>query len=145
MNSEQTSDRARVGAVRGVRGITVAGDNTADEIRTAIVELVTQIVAENSIDADDLAAALFTTTPDLNASFPAEAVRHMGWNFVPLLGAVEMAKPGAPGRCIRVLLLWNTDRTPQEIRHVYLHGTERLRTAGVSDSFTLGSTEGAPQ
>lgn len=118
---------------RGVRGATVAEANTPDAIRDAIRELVVEIVARNGIDPDDLGAALFTTTPDLDASFPAEAIRHMGWEFVPMLGAVEMAKPGAPERCIRVLLLWNTALGPRDIRHVYLRGTEVLRTAGRSE------------
>ena len=145
MTTHTTPAKPRVYACRGVRGASVADDNTADAIRASIRELVLAMVAANDdIDPDDIAAAHFTTTPDLNASFPAEAIRHLGWNYVPMLGAVEMAKPGAPGRCVRVLLLWNTDRTPQEINHVYLHGTERLRTAGVSNSFTLGN-EGAPQ
>jgi chorismate mutase len=96
------------------------------------VELVERMVGDNGIEPDELASAFFTTTPDLNASFPAEAARHMGWEFVPMLGAVEMAKPGAPGRCIRVLLLWNTTRGPRDIRHVYLRGTHVLRTAGVA-------------
>lgn len=115
---------------RGIRGATVATDNTAPAIREAIVELVEEMVAANAINPDDLASACFTTTPDLNAAFPAEAVRHMGWEYVPLLGAVEMAKPGAPGRCIRVLLHWNTACNPREIKHIYQRGTESLRTAG---------------
>lgn len=117
---------------RGVRGATIAHDNTAPAIRDAILELVRAMVEENDIDPDDLASAFFTTTPDLNASFPAEAIRHMGWEHVPMLGAVEMAKPGAPGRCIRVLLLWNTTCRPRDVRHAYLRGTEVLRTAGAS-------------
>jgi chorismate mutase len=117
---------------RGVRGATVAGDNTVEAIREAIRELVEQMVEANAIEPDDIASAMFTTTPDLNASFPAEAIRHMGWEFVPMLGAVEIAKPGALGRCIRVMLLWNTTLGPREIRHIYLRGTEVLRTAGVS-------------
>lgn len=128
-------------ACRGVRGATVAHDNTAPAIREAIRELVAAMIEANGIAADDLAAATFTTTPDLNASFPAEAIRLMGWDTVPMLGAVEMAKPGAPGRCIRVLLLWNTVRGPAEITHVYLHGTDRLLTSEASGSFDLGSTE----
>jgi chorismate mutase len=120
-------------ACRGVRGATIADDNTADSIRGAVVELVDAIVEQNAIELDDLASAFFTTTPDLNASFPAEAARHLGWEYVPMLGAVEMAKPGAPGRCIRVLLLWNTTHGPREIRHVYLRGTHVLRTAGVDE------------
>ena len=120
-------------ACRGVRGATVAADNTAPAIREAIRELVIEIRDRNAIDPADVASTFFTTTPDLNAAFPAEAVRLMGWHDVPLLGAVEMAKPGAPGRCIRVLILWNTVLGQRDIEHVYLHGTEALRTTTASE------------
>jgi chorismate mutase len=129
-------------ACRGVRGATVADENTAEAIRSAIRELVVLMAERNSIDPDDVASALFTTTPDLNAAFPAEAVRLMGWDHVPLLGAVEMAKPGAPGRCIRVLLLWNTTLRQRDVHHVYLRGTDVLLTTTASDSFGLGSSGG---
>ncbi|MCB0878149.1 MAG: chorismate mutase [Thermoleophilia bacterium] len=132
----------RATACRGVRGATIAADNTADAIRDAIRELVLEMAERNDIDPLDVACVLFTTTPDLTASFPAEAVRHMGWDSVPLLGAVEMAKPGAPGRCIRVLVQWNTTRTQREIEHVYHRGTDVLLTSSPSDSFGLG---GAPR
>ena len=128
-------------ACRGVRGATCAHENTADAIREAITELVVEMAARNEIVPDDVASAFFTTTPDLNAAFPAEAVRHMGGQHVPLLGAVEMAKPGAPGRCIRVLLMWNTARTPQQVEHVYLRGTDVLLTSSPSDSFGLGARD----
>lgn len=138
MHPDVTTD-ARPLACRGVRGATIADDNTAESIRSAIRELVSEIAERNRIEPDDLASAFFTTTPDLNASFPAEAVRLMGWDHVPLLGAVEMAKPGAPGRCIRVLLLWNTASGPRDIEHVYLRGTDVLLTRSASDSFGLGA------
>ena len=142
-NAQQDQTPAVAFQCRGVRGATVAHDNTAEAIREAIRELVTEMAAQNHIDPDDLASAMFTTTPDLNASFPAEAIRLMGWEYVPMLGAVEMAKPGAPGRCIRVLLMWNTTRGPREITHVYLRGTDRLRTADYSDSFQMGPAPGS--
>lgn len=121
-------------ACRGVRGATIATDNTAEAIADAIGELITQLVEANGIREEDVASALFTTTPDLNAAFPAETVRHMGWSDVALLGSVEMAKPGAPGRCIRVLVMWNTTRSQRELKHVYLRGTEALRTSPASET-----------
>jgi chorismate mutase len=130
---DDASQQAGATVCRGVRGATIATDNTAPAIREAIRELVVDIAERNSIDPADVASAFFTTTPDLNAAFPAEAVRHMGWHDVPLLGAVEMAKPGAPGRCIRVLILWNTTLGQREIEHVYLHGTAALRTPTTSE------------
>lgn len=138
MSDDQSTSTARPIACRGVRGATVAHENTADAIREAIRELVVAMAERNGIEAADVACAMFTTTPDLTASFPAEAVRHMGWDHVPLLGAVEMAKPGAPGRCIRVLLQWNTTRTQLEVEHLYLRGTDVLLTSTPSDSFGLG-------
>ena len=129
---------------RGVRGATVATANTRQAIREAILELVQKIIECNAIDPDDLASAMFTTTPDLDAAFPAEAIRHMGWEFVPMLGAVEMAKPGAPEMCIRVLLLWNTVHGPRDIAHVYLRGTEVLRTAGVAGDEEFRGRDAAP-
>jgi chorismate mutase len=116
--------------VRGVRGATVASEDTREEIHAAIRELITAMVEANGIDIDDLASAFFTATPDLHAAFPAEGARHMGWEYVPLLGAVEMDKAGGPIRCIRVLLHWNTTKGPRDIRHIYLRGTESLRTVG---------------
>ncbi len=117
---------------RGVRGATVADADSREEIHEATVELVKRMLAANGIEPDDLASAFFTTTSDLTAAFPAEAVRHMGWEYVPMLGAVEMDKAGDMTHCIRVLLHWNTPKGQREIKHIYLKGTASLRTAGPS-------------
>ena len=54
----------------------------------------------------DLAAVIFTVTPDLTAAFPAEAERvRLGWHAVPLLCVQEAAVQGALPFCVRVLLL----------------------------------------
>jgi len=127
-------ERARPCLVcRGVRGATIASGDSREEIHAATRELVTEIIRANEIETDDLASAFFTTTADLKAAYPAEAARLMGWEYVPMLGAVEMDKQGGPARCIRVMLLWNTTRGPREIKHIYLKGTESLRTVGEPD------------
>lgn len=115
---------------RGVRGVTVAHADTREAIHSATVELVSAMMEANGAHSEDIASAFFTTTHDLHAAFPAEAARLMGWEYVPLLGAVEMDKAGAPPRCIRVLLHWNTSKGQREIKHIYLRGTESLRTVG---------------
>src|SRR4028118_729610 len=104
--------------VRGVRGATVVAEDTREEIHAAIRELITAILEANDIDIDDLASAFFTTTPDLHSAFPAEGARHMGWEYVPLLGSVEMDKTGGPGRCIRALPRRNPPTERREKRHV---------------------------
>ncbi|MEO8288401.1 MAG: chorismate mutase [Chloroflexota bacterium] len=118
---------------RGVRGATVASGNSREEIHTATRELVIAMLQANDIHSDDLASAFFTTSPDLTTSFPAEAARLMGWEYVPMLGSIEMDKPGAPARCIRIMLLWNTSKGQRDIKHIYLRGTESLRTVGASE------------
>ena len=101
--------------------------NSSEEILTATRELLLAVIAANAIDPQDIASALFTTTPDLNAEYPARAARELGWGAVPLLGATEMRVDGGLPRCIRVLVHVNTDTLPSQIKHIYLRDARRLR------------------
>jgi chorismate mutase len=112
---------------RGVRGATTVAANTREEILTATRQLVALMVRRNGIASKDVASAIFTTTPDLDAEFPAMAARQLGWLDVPLLCGHEMAISGSLPRCIRVLVHWNTDKAQAEIQHVYIRDAERLR------------------
>ena len=76
--------------------------------------------------------AYFTVTPDLNAAFPAAAARQLGWNHTALMCATEIPVPDALPRCIRVLILINTDREPQDLTNIYLNGAEVLRLQGAA-------------
>src|SRR4051794_29326212 len=111
---------------RGVRGATTATDNTREAILEATRELVEQLIAANGLDADDIASAIFTTTPDLDAEFPAVAARALGWTDTALLCGHEMAVPGSLKRCVRVLVHWNTEKSAKEIAHIYLRGASAL-------------------
>ncbi|HEU5088279.1 MAG TPA: chorismate mutase [Roseiflexaceae bacterium] len=112
---------------RGVRGATTAEANTRDAILDATREMLEQIVAANDLRVEDIASAIFSTTPDLTAEFPAVAARQIGWLDTALMCTHEMAVPGSLERCIRVLIHWNTTRQPGEIVHVYVRGAQRLR------------------
>ena len=46
---------------------------------------------------------------------------------MPLFDTVEPAVEGSLPMCIRVLILIDTDKEPQEIRHVYLGEAQKLR------------------
>lgn len=113
--------------IRGIRGATTVAANIEEEILTATRELLQQMVADNDAEPDELAAILFTATPDLTAAFPAEAARQLDWTAVPLLSAAEINVPDALPRCIRVLMLWNSTRTPEQVQHVYLRDAASLR------------------
>ena len=114
--------------VRGVRGATTVTEDTREAILDATTELLNEIVTANEIDKDDLASVQLTTTRDLVAEFPAVAARMLGWVHVPLINSHEMDVHHGQPRCIRVLLLWNTDRRPQEIKHIYLRDAVNLRS-----------------
>jgi chorismate mutase len=112
---------------RGIKGATTVERNARDEILAATTELLQLMIERNGIDPDDVASALFTTTTDLNAEFPAVAARRMGWTEVPLVCAHELDVPGSLGMCLRILLHVNTEKSAREITHVYIRGARVLR------------------
>lgn len=112
---------------RGIRGATTVERNTAEDILEATHELLAVLVEANEIDVEDVASVIFTTSPDLNATFPAVAARDFGWDTVALICTHEMGVPGALERVIRVLVHLNTEKTAAEIRHVYLRRAVQLR------------------
>lgn len=112
---------------RGVRGATTVPENTREEILKATRQLVALMVRRNGIEPKDVASAIFTTTADIDAEFPALAARQLGWLEVPLLCGHEMSIPGSLPRCIRVLVHWNTEKAQHDIQHVYVRDAERLR------------------
>jgi len=116
---------------RGIRGATIAEENTAEAIYAATRELLNGLIDANGITEREVAAIYFTMTPDLNAGFPAAAARQAGWNNTALMGGTEIAVPGSLSKCIRILILFNTDKEPQELVNLYLNGTEVLRLQGV--------------
>ncbi len=119
--------------VRGIRGATSADTNSKEAILKATTELLGRLVEANDIDVDDVAAAYFTATDDLNAEFPALAARQIGWTKAALMCAREMNVEDGAKRCIRVLLLVNTDKTPEDIEFVYLKGASNLRSRGMGE------------
>lgn len=123
-------------AVRGIRGAVTVDANSKEAITSATRDLLVAIVRENELQPDDIAGIMFTSTPDLTADFPAYAVRGLYWPTVPLLCAQEIDVPGALPSVVRVLLLVNTTRSPQEIKHQYLREAKQLRP-----DLTEGETE----
>jgi len=113
--------------MRGVRGATVAAENTREAIVEATCELLEKMVEANGLRAEDVASAFFSTTRDLNAEFPAIAARQIGWTDAALMCLHEMDVPHGLPRCVRVLIHWNTDKTADQIVHVYIRGAQALR------------------
>jgi len=114
-------------AVRGIRGATNVAENTREEIFAKTRELLEAMIRANRVKADDVAAAFFTMTPDLDADFPAYVARDMGWKHVPMMCASELGVPGGMKKVVRIMLLVNTNVPPEKIRHQYLGDTPCLR------------------
>ena len=112
---------------RGVRGATTVKANTRDEILTETRRLLALMIRLNNIEPDDVASAIFTTTHDLNAEYPALAARQLGWLDAALLCGHEMDVPRGLSLCIRILVHWNTTKAPKDIQHVYLGEAQVLR------------------
>ena len=117
--------------VRGIRGATTAGANTAESITEATEELLRELVRLNDLDTAELCFAYLTTTHDLTAEFPAFAARRLGWTDVPLLCGhdmdVQLLNPRGVQRCVRVLLLYNTPLPQSAMRFAYLCGAQAIK------------------
>jgi chorismate mutase len=113
--------------IRAVRGATTVEKNDAEAIAVATRELLTNMLASNEIDVENIVSVLFTTSPDLTAAFPAAAARGIGFQTVPLMCASEIDVPGAKKLCIRVMMHTYSSRSRAEIRHVYLRDAQNLR------------------
>lgn len=116
---------------RGIRGATTADANTKEAISSATRELLQELMKANGLSTPQIAAAWFTTTHDLNAEYPATSARLMGWSHVAMLSGNEMDVPDGTPMCIRVMVLANTDRRPEQLQFVYLKGAKNLRDRGL--------------
>ncbi|BEU87304.1 chorismate mutase [Selenomonas sp. TAMA-11512] len=114
--------------MQGIRGAITVEEDTKEMIFQSVRLLVTDICRMNRISSEDIGAAIFTATKDLTAAFPAAGARELkGFDTVPLFDAQQMDVTDSLERCIRVLLLVNTDKKQNEIHHIYLGEARGLR------------------
>lgn len=113
--------------VRAVRGATTIDNNTSEDIIKETKYLLSEIIEKNGIDKADIISIIFSTTKDINATFPAVAAREMGMTDIALMCTNEMEVPGSLEKCIRVLMHINTEKTNKEIKYIYLKKAKSLR------------------
>ncbi|TFB08298.1 chorismate mutase [Candidatus Atribacteria bacterium MT.SAG.1] len=113
--------------VRGIRGAITVDRNAKEEIVKRTKELLITLKKENDFKIEDIVSIFFSITSDLNAAFPAQAARELGWNKVPLFDLQEMNVPGSLPRCIRILIQINCQKNQPEIKPCYLRGAKILR------------------
>lgn len=114
---------------RGIRGAITIEEDTPEMIEKATVELYNKIIEENNIKTEDISHIIFTMTKDLKTSFPAKFVRrNFSIQYVPLLCVNEMDIEPSLRKCLRILMVVNTEKKQNEIKHIYLGGAKILRS-----------------
>jgi len=127
--------------VRGIRGAITVNSNTKEEIIEKTKELLITLKKENDFKIEDITSIFFSVTSDLNAVFPAQAARELGWKQVPLFDMQEIEVPGSMPRCIRILIQINCQKSQKEIKHCYLRGATILRKDLVKKTLNLKESE----
>jgi len=107
--------------------------NTREHVLAATKELLQEMISANGVGDDDIACIIFTTTTDIDAEFPAVAARGLGFTQTALMCWHEMNVPGSLPMCLRILILFNTEKHVNEIVHVYLKGAQGLRNPKTED------------
>lgn len=113
--------------VRALRGATTVDADTPEQLHERVQALLQRMLDRNGVDKDDCISILFTATEDIHSMFPAAAARSIGFGDVPLICARELDIAGGTPRCVRVMMHINTDRTREDLHHVYLEGARSLR------------------
>lgn len=113
---------------RGIRGAASVNENTPESICETTIELISKMLQQNSVKNEDISHVIFTLTTDLDAAFPAKFARNeLGWDFVPMMCFNELPVDGSIKKCLRALIVINTDIPQNKISHVYLGEAKRLR------------------
>jgi len=120
--------------IRGVRGATTVSNNTEEAILAETEKLLAQMISQNDIQPESVASIFISTTEDINATFPAKAVRKFaGWTYVPVMCMQEIPVPNSLEKCVRIMMHMNTEKAQTDIIHVYLRGATVLRPDLSSD------------
>ncbi|SHN19549.1 chorismate mutase [Gracilibacillus kekensis] len=114
--------------IRGIRGATTVSNNEAEEIIEHTKIMIEQMAKKNNVEPDSIASVIISVTADLNATFPAKALRLIdGWKYVPVMCMPEIDVPNSLPLCIRVMMTVNTSRSQKDIEHIYLNEAIKLR------------------
>lgn len=114
---------------RGIRGAITIESNAIKDVEIAVKDLISEIKKQNNYNDSDISHVIFTLTKDINCIYPAKIAREIfeSWKYVPMVCFNEMDIEGSLKKCLRILIVINTDCEQNEIRHVYLKGAGKLR------------------
>ena len=111
-----------------IRGAVTVENNEAEEIKSATLSMVEQIIEKNQFLREDIIMVFMTMTADLTAFTASSAIRlGMDWHDVPFFTSLEPNIEGGLKKCIRVLIQVQSQKAKHEINHVYLGEAAKLR------------------
>ncbi len=105
-----------------IRGA-ICAQNTISDISDSAVQLVGKIMTENKLSPDKVSAVFFSVTEDLDACYPATAVRRELLPDAAFMCFQEMKTVCSLKHCIRVTIFAETD----VVRHCYIGEAACLR------------------
>lgn len=112
---------------KGIRGAITVENNSVEDIKSATLELLSEMIKKNNIEKENISHAIFTHTPDLNAEFPAKFARiDFGWDNIAMMCFHELDVPNSLKKCLRILIVVNANDDFKP-KFVYLKGAEKLR------------------
>ena len=126
--------------MRAIRGATTVREDSPQEIREAVAELLKEIAARNASVQESCISILLSNTADIRSLYPAKAAREAGFSGCALFSAQEPSIDGSLSLCIRVLVLAEGDAP---VRHVYLRGAANLRKDRSRYSIALDGPSGS--
>ena len=107
-----------------IRGATTILEDSAEEIRKAVKELLEQVQSRNDLKRDEMMSIVFSSTSDIHSYYPAKAAREAGFSGASLFSAQEPDIEGGLALCIRTMIFVERNFNPN---HVYLRGARVLR------------------
>ena len=112
---------------KGIRGAITVENNSVEDIKSATLELLSEMIKKNNIGKENISHAIFTLTPDLNAEFPAKFARiDFGWDNIAMMCFHELDVPNSLKKCLRILIVVNANDDFKP-KFVYLKDAEKLR------------------
>ena len=76
---------------RGIRGAITVNNDTADDIKNAVINLFSEIRKKNEFKQEDISHIIFTMTKDIKSAFPAKFFReNFNAPYVPMLCMNEL-------------------------------------------------------
>lgn len=113
---------------RGIRGATTVVANQETEIIAVTKTLLKEMIEKNDVKAEDVSHVFISATKDIDACFPAKAMRELpGWTHVPVMCMREMDVNNALKKCIRVMMVIQTEKKQREMVHVFHNEAITLR------------------